>query len=69
MNYNITIVKTEKNPNFDEEAKRYEEDRRYRNNYNPDTMPSREVIENVLTCHLTEEQFKKIKAAVLAVFE
>lgn len=69
MNYNITIVKTEDNPNFAEELKAFEERNRYQNFNNLPEHPRREVTKNVLTCHLTEEQFKKVKAEVLKVFE
>lgn len=71
MNYNITIVKTEANPNFEAELKKFEENNRY-NNYGPkfdDMGPRKEIPTNVLTCHLTEEQFKKVKAEVFKVFE
>lgn len=69
MEYHITIVRTEANPNFEEEVKKLEDDRRYRNGYNPDSQPQRDLVKNVLTCHLTEEQYKKIKAEVFKAFE
>jgi hypothetical protein len=72
MNYNITIIKAEANPNFEAELKEFNEQQkydRYNNPRNYDGAPQKEVIKNVLTCHLTEEQFKKVKAEVFKVFE
>lgn len=65
MNYQLKITKTEKNPNFVEELKDYET----RSIYKQVNYPQAEIIKDALTCELTEEQFKKIKAECIKVFE
>lgn len=76
MNYKIQITKTEKNTNFQEEIKKYKEDFNF-NSYNSRRMdepdfynrPQEEVIKNVLLCELSEEEFKKVKAEIIKIFE
>lgn len=67
MNYQIKITKLEPNPNFKEEMIEY---RKPRYHYDPQIPePRANTIEDVLTCELTEEQFKKVKLESLKVFE
>lgn len=74
MNYQLTIVKEEKNDHFREEMEAWTKERKTRsqwgNSFN-ETMraePNMYTKENVLIVSLTEEQFKAIKAAVLKEF-
>lgn len=70
MNYQITITKTEPNPNYDKELAFYETEKNYASAYSYEKpKPQTEVIRDVLICELTEEQFKRIKAEALKVFE
>lgn len=63
MNYKITIQKFEPNPLYLSEDKRKE----YGRYTNEQLTP--EVIRDALSCELTDEQFKKVKAECLKVFE
>ena len=58
MNYQITIVRKEPNPNFEEELKVWQERDEFYNRHDiglPSPQP--EIIKNALVCELTEEQF------------
>lgn len=70
MLYQITIVKTEPNPNFAEDVKKFE-DRNRMGGYRSETdrFPQEEVRKNVLLVELSDEQYKKVKAEVIKVFE
>ena len=70
MNYNLTITKTEPNPNYKEELKKWKDDQRWGRTI-PDERgwPQPEIVHDVLKVELTEEQFKKVKAEVFKVFE
>lgn len=70
MNYQITIRRTEPNPNFADEEKNYRESSR--NGYhrdNPPITPQAEVVKNVLVVELTEDQYEAIKKSVLETFK
>ena len=69
--YTITIVKKEKNPNYEQEKKTYDEERRYPGFTNCTSSPQIEIeIEsNVLSCELTEEEFKAVKLECLKAFK
>ncbi len=72
--YQIKIIKTEANPKYAEELAAYNEvaDRNMRGRFGGEhvgVMPEREFPKNVLIVELTEEQYKKVKAAVFSVFQ
>ncbi len=70
MNYQITIVRKEANPNFAEQLEEFNKANgrgMYRGDVNCE-MPQREVTKNILMCELTEEQYKAIKAEVFKSF-
>lgn len=73
MSYQITIVRSEPNPNFVEEMAKFEESRRMnRGMYHPEDrvgMPQEEVRKNVLLVELTDEQWKRVKAEIIKEFE
>ena len=66
MNYQIKIIRTEPNSRYAEEMKEYGNP--YGNRYDKIT-PQENIVKDVLICELNEEQFKKVKAEVLKVFE
>ena len=66
MNYQIKITKTEPNSNFKEEMMAYKNPYNCRND---STIPQEYIVKDVLIVELTEDQFKKVKAEVLKVFE
>lgn len=71
MPYQITIVKTEPNPNLEKDKERYESERRM-GMYNRGDMvapPQEEVRKNVLMVELSEAEYKAVKTGVLKVFE
>ena len=65
-NYRIIISKREPNPNFASEMEQYERNNRF--GYDPN-RPQEQISTDVLITELSEEQFKKVKAEVLKVFE
>ena len=69
MNYKIQITKVEDNPNYDKEVIDFKENNRYYNGQMDKSFPSREVIKEVLSCELTEEEYIKVKAEVIKVWE
>jgi len=70
MNYQIRIVRTQKNENFEKELEQQMRGRPYRGYPEETSRPLSPIItEDVLTCELTEQQFKAVKAAVMKVFE
>ena len=69
MNYKIQIIRTEKNTDFEEQLKKWEDDQRWNRPREFTDRPSENIATNVLNCELTEEQFKKIKAEVFKTFE
>lgn len=74
MNYKITIVRKDPNPNYAVEYAAWEEKYNGRrdnfgNRHTEDRPPEKETITDALICELTEEQFKKIKAACITTFE
>lgn len=70
MRYTITIRKYDKNPDYAVQMAKYEKERNrgYYNSVDP-IPPKEEIVHDALICELTEEQFKKIKAESLKVFE
>ncbi len=73
MNYQITIVRTEKNENFAEDMKKYEESRRFNGDFGRDRTsampPQEEVRKNVLMVELTKEEWEKVKSEVIKTFK
>ena len=70
MNYQIQITKTEPNPNFVEEMKKWQEENR--NGYSRNSIemqPKSDFVKNVLLVELTAEQFESMKAEILKVFK
>ncbi len=68
MNYQIKIVKTEPNPNYELELKEKSRTSRY-GGFDVVVTPEKTIVTDVLTCELTEDQYKKVKLEVLKVFE
>ncbi len=76
MKYKITIIKYEKNDNYEAEMAKFKEktgNMPYMNRY-PDknwdiNEPQMEVAERSLEVFLTEEEYKKVKAEVIKIFE
>ncbi len=69
--YKITIVKTEKNPNFAEEMVEYQKNNRMydRGNYSDRGEPRENIPSDALMVELTDEQYKKVKAEIIKAFE
>jgi len=71
--YKITIIKYGENENYEEEmAKWKEENSGYgRGFYGKDTIESPSLVkaERSLEVFLTEEEYKKVKAEVIKIFE
>lgn len=70
--YQLTVIKKEPNPKYIEEMTEFESRNKYRNGYDmydKNLLPPEKVTTNVLMVELTPEQYKKVKAEVLAVFE
>ena len=73
MKYKFTIIKYEKNENYEAEMAKWKEDR---NGYGrmtkfnePDlNEPRMEVAERSLEVFLTEEEYQKVKSEVIKVF-
>ncbi len=70
MKYKLTIIKYEKNENYEAEMAKWKENRNYgyRNEPNFDE-PRTEVAGRSLEVVLTEEEYKKVKSEVVKVFE
>lgn len=66
MTYEIKITKTEPNPEYKEQLKAYNSDRGWSSR--DSIQPVAKFIRDVLTCELTEDQFKAVKKSVLEVF-
>lgn len=71
--YKLTIIKYEDNKNYAEEMAKFKENTSYgRYNYNQDRgleIPQKELAKNVFEVVLTEDEFKKVKAETIKVFE
>jgi hypothetical protein len=68
MRYRIEITRTEPNPNFDEEVKEMRALHRF-NDFGRQSEAKRELITNALFCEISEEQFKKVRAEMVKIFE
>lgn len=73
MKYILTVIKYEKNDNYEEEMAKFKEQNQYgsfnvRNGFSPDA-PQLEKTTKALEVILTEEEFKKVKAESIKVFE
>lgn len=72
MQYKLTIIKYEKNENYEAEVAKFKEDRNYgyANRMEPaHEDPHREIAQRSLEVFLTEEEYKKVKEEVLKVFQ
>lgn len=76
MKYKLTIIKYEKNENYEAEMARFKEIQGNRNEYgyvgnnrNYDNAPALELATNSLEVILTDEEYKKVKEGVIKVFE
>lgn len=67
MKYKITIERREENKKFDEEYKEWKDNQQWGHNRNIE-MPRSEHVHNALICELTEEEYKSLKANVMANF-
>ncbi len=78
MSYEIRIIKREANTNFDAEMALFDENYPNRRNFmndeynrrekHPD-FPQRERVTDSLMTELSDEQYKKVKAEIVKVFE
>ena len=73
MKYKLTIIKYEKNENYEAEVAKYKEDfsffPRGKFENSKDYEPRIESAERSLEVFLTEEEYKKVKEGVLTVFK
>lgn len=71
MNYQIKIVRTEPNLDFKDQMNEHRlGNRMFDRGFERDMgAPREEFVRDVLICELTEEQYKKVKAEVIKVFE
>ncbi len=75
--YEIRIIKKTENTKFDEEMAAFDERYPKRNMYNDEfdkrtfhpEYPRRHVVADSLMTELSDEQYKKVKAEVIKVFE
>lgn len=71
MKYKITIIKYEKNENYEEEMAKFKEDNIYKRfrdlNMGPEE-PSLEKASRSLEVFLTEEEYNAVKKSVLETF-
>lgn len=72
MKYKITVIKYDKNPDYEAEMAKWKESHEkswgYRNEPVRDE-PSLQRAERSLEVYLTEEEYNEVKKAVLATFE
>ena len=68
MNYKITIIRKEPNPNYAAEVAKFDERNRF-HNYSDRPQIEKDIITDALICELTDEQFKKIKLECFKSFE
>lgn len=72
MKYKITVIKYDKNPDYEAEMAKWKESQEkswgYRNEPERDE-PSLQRAERSLEVFLTEEEYNEVKKAVIAVFE
>jgi hypothetical protein len=71
MKYKLTIIKYEANENYEAELAKFKEAlnyNRYRNEPSQDE-PKIEVANRSLEVFLTDEEYKKVKAEVIKIFE
>ena len=76
MNYQITVVKMEKNPNFEAELAKWKEEnsrgygiKGYNNGEIIQMYPQETFPKNTLMVELTEEEYAKVKEAVISTFK
>lgn len=61
--YDLIITKVEKNEQFDEQRKQYEQDRRYGNSFGTEPQPEVEIRQ--LKAQITEEEYQVIRRALI----
>lgn len=70
MKYKLTVIKYEKNENYEAEMAKWKEHNRYSNNFMDGALvPQTETADRSLEVFLTEEEYKRVKAEVVKVFE
>lgn len=70
MKYKLTVIKYEKNENYEAEMAKWKENNGYGMQYaSSRDMPSMEVADRSLEVFLTEDEFKKLKAETIKIFE
>lgn len=71
MKYKITIIKYEKNDNYEAEMAKWKEARESRYGYSEPIReePQIEIAKRSLEVLLTEEEYKKVKSEVIKIFE
>lgn len=74
MKYKITVIKFEDNENFEAEMAQFKEkdDGYMRGRFAHETgctPPDRDKATRALEVYLTEEEYKKVKAEVIKIFE
>lgn len=70
MKYRITVIGYDENKNYEKEMAEFKANEPY-NKFRHDTfdVPQRETAEKSLEVILTEEEYKKVKAEVIKIFE
>jgi len=75
MKYKITITKYDENPEYEKQMEKYNEwyDGSMRGRFpggpSNDARPEREIESRALEVFLTEDEYKKVKAEVIKIFE
>jgi hypothetical protein len=67
MRYHIKIIKLEENKDYEEQLKEYRKRREYNSYPGNLEYPKKEIEVNTLDTILTEEEFIKIRNAVLGI--
>lgn len=72
MKYKITVIKYDKNPDYESEMAKYKEAQAQYRGFRDEPMreePSTTKAERSLEVFLTEEEYNAVKKAVLTTFE
>lgn len=75
MKYKITITKYDENPDYEKQMEKYNEwyDGNMRGRFpsgpSDGLIPNREIESRALEVFLTEDEYKKVKAEVIKIFE
>lgn len=71
MKYKLTVIKYDKNPNYEAQMAKWKESQERNYGYRNEPIreePSLETAERSLEVFLTEEEYNKVKEGVIKVF-